>query len=329
MMELFIIGSGNRILNDYLPMLKYLQSKNNIKVVGVINRTKKNCEYLLEEFQCKYFSSIKDLDIKKKQGNFILSINHTVKDKSVKELIKKNFNIFIDTPLSKSMRLLRKVSKKNLKISFAEDFFGSPITMKLISLINQNNVNKFEIVNKNFTTNYHFFSIIGQIIRKEMLNCNISSRIDEDKKIVFDKISYGKIIFRSETNLIKQNNQLEKEFYFSDFKNKNISSKNILDDIIESLISTDDEFFNYLKENIKTNIDITNSIYLKNKKILKIIGLKNMFTNWINSILNNEEIFLTPKNACEILFLLKTASISRKLNISMNPSKLKLIQYLL
>ena len=28
MMELFIIGSGNRILNDYLPMLKYLQSKN-------------------------------------------------------------------------------------------------------------------------------------------------------------------------------------------------------------------------------------------------------------------------------------------------------------
>ena len=84
-----------------------------------------------------------------------------------------------------------------------------------------------------------------------------------------------------------------------------------------------------MKENIKTNIDITNSIYLKNKKILKIIGLKNMFTNWINSILNNEEIFLTPKNACEILFLLKTASISRKLNISMNPSKLKLIQYLL
>ena len=48
-----------------------------------------------------------------------------------------------------------------------------------------------------------------------------------------------------------------------------------------------------------------------------------------NLQLKSKDIFLTQKKACEILFLLKTTSISIKLNISMNPFKLKFIHYIL
>ena len=47
MLEVVIVGSGNRVLNDFFPILIYLHKIKKLKVIGVVNRTKKNSELLL------------------------------------------------------------------------------------------------------------------------------------------------------------------------------------------------------------------------------------------------------------------------------------------
>ena len=45
MLEIIIVGSGNRIKKDYFPILNYLEKTNKLKITGVVNRTKKNSQY--------------------------------------------------------------------------------------------------------------------------------------------------------------------------------------------------------------------------------------------------------------------------------------------
>lgn len=112
MLEVLIVGSGNRVLKDFFPILIYLHEIKKLKVIGVVNRTKTNSEYLLSYFKCNYYENLDELFINNNQNlNVILSVNSKIKDYFVKYLVKKNCNILIDTPTSHSFKLLNKLSK--------------------------------------------------------------------------------------------------------------------------------------------------------------------------------------------------------------------------
>ena len=85
----------------------------------------------------------------------------------------------------------------------------------------------------------------------------------------------------------------------------------------------------FLKDYIKNKENYEDYQLERSRKILKLIGLKNMIDNWCNSFIINEKILFSTESATETLIFLKTTSISRKLNIKLNPSKLKLIKYFL
>ena len=99
--------------------------------------------------------------------------------------------------------------------------------------------------------------------------------------------------------------------------------------IIHKLENKKDDLYFFLRDFLQNKENYENYQLERSRKILKLIGLKNMMNNWCNSFITNEKILFSTESATETLIFLKTSSISRKLNIMLKPSKFKLIKYFL
>ena len=328
MLEIIIIGSGNRVIKDYLPILIYLEKTNKLKVTGVVNRTKKNSQYLLKQFKCKYYKNMDELFVNnKKKLNIILSVNLEVKDSFMKYLISKKCNILVDTPPTKSLKLLNKVNYYENSIYFAEDFLLNPITLRFLNLVKKKSIVNFIICNKNYTANYHFFSLIKHFINEKILNCNVKSILNSKNLILKEKISYNEKVFISETffnhrNLLKNN-----ELYFKDLNNFKISTNDIFNQLQVEYVKNKDNFFLYLNDYLKRDYSFLDSNNFKFKKIMKLIGLKSTIELWLESFSLKSTKFYSSDYASEIMLLLKSSSISRRLNVSIYPAKIKFLKY--
>jgi hypothetical protein len=330
MLEVVIVGSGNRVLKDFFPLLIYLHKIKKLKVIGVVNRTKANCELLLSYFKCNYYENLDELFKNNKQNlNVILSVKSKIKDNFVKYLVKKNCNILIDTPTSHSFKLLNKLSKYKYSICTAEDFLYNPIILRFLSVIKNLKSKKFQIYNKNFTTNYHFFSLIKYFVNEKTLHCKVETNLKPKDSILNEKINFSNITFKSETPLNKRDNLIDKELIYNDLENIRISSNEIIDQLAIEYAKRKDNLFLYLNEYLIKYKVFCQSDKLKFKKIMKLIGLKNVIEQWFLAITSKNKIFYSTDYASDILLLLKSSSISRILNISINPKKIKFLKNLL
>ena len=330
MLEVVIVGSGNRVLNDFFPILIYLHKIKKLKVIGVVNRTKKNSELLLNYFKCNYYENLDKLFINNKKNlNVILSVNSKIKDSLVKCLVKKNCNILIDTPTSHSFKLLNKLSKYKYSICTAEDFIYNPITLRFLSIVKNQTSKNFQIYNKNFTTNYHFFSLIKYFVTEKILHCKVETNLNSKNSILNEKINFSNITFKSDTPFNKRDNSIDKELIYNDIENNKISSNEIIDQLSIEYIQKKDNIFLYLNEYLKKDKNFCESHIIKFKKIMKLIGLMNVIEQWFLAIISKNKIFYSTDYASDILLLLKSSSISRILNISICPNKIKFLKNLL
>lgn len=329
MIELILVGSGKRVYRDFYPILKYLNHKKKIKLKAIVNRTKENSDNMIKEFKCAYYKNLDELFINNETCmNIILSINQSIKDNYVLKLLKKNYNVFIDTPPSHKIKFLNSLSYFKSKITFAEDQILNPIVLEFQKLIKENKENNFEFINNNFTTSYHFFSILKSFFGKNFLNCNLVSKF-QNNNLIDDDVYYGEVKIKSLTEVNRNLYNKNKQLIFFDINKKKITSNEIMNEVIHKLENEKDDLYLFLKDYIKNKENYEDYQLERSRKILKLIGLKNMIDNWCNSFIINEKILFSTESATETLIFLKTTSISRKLNIKLNPSKLKLIKYFL
>ena len=329
MFNLIIIGSGNRVIKDYLPILEYLHINKQINVVGVVNRTKKKSQILLDKFQGPYFKDLDELFIyQKKKFNVILSINPRIKDHYLNILLNKKLNVLVDTPPSNSIKFLGKISNYKKTIYFAEDFLYNPIFLRFLNKINKTKKKKFKIFNNYFIANYHFFTIIKHFIKKNVLECKIKSNLINDDNTLKEKIIYNDVAFESLSNFHSRSLNDEKELYYIDSDNTKISTKEILNELLEEFSKNNEKFYAFLNDYLSSDVDYEN-YQKKFKKIMKLIGLKNSIENWIVSSFSNKETFFSTRYAIDLMLLIKSSSISRKLNISIKPKNFKFLKYFL
>ena len=329
MIELILVGSGKRVYGDFYPILKYLNHKKKIKLKAIVNRTRENSDDMIKEFKCGYYKNLDELFTNNESCmNIILSIHQGIKDNYVLKLLKKNYNVFIDTPPSNKIKFLNNLSSFKSKITFAEDQILNPIVLEFKKLIKENKGKNFEFINNNFTTNYHFFSILKSFFGKNFLNCNLVSKFQKNKSIN-DNIYYGAVKIKSFTEVNRNLDSKNKQLIFFDINKKKISSNEIMNEIIHKLENTKDDLYFFLRDFLQNKENYENYQLERSRKILKLIGLKNMMDNWCNSFITNEKILFSAESATETLIFLKTSSISRKLNIMLKPSKFKLIKYFL
>lgn len=330
MLEIIIVGSGNRMIKDYLPILIYLEKTNKLKIKGVVNRTKKNSQYLLKQFKCKYYKNMDELFANnKKKLNVILSVNSEIKDSFMKHLISRNCNILVDTPPSQSLKLLNKVNYYESSICFAEDFLLNPITLRFLNLVKKESFENLIIYNRNYTANYHFFSLIKHFINEKILNCKVKSTLNLKNLILKEKISYNEIVFISETFLNHRNLLKNNELYFKNLYNLKISTNDILNQLQVEYVENRDNFFLYLNDYLKKDYSLLDLNNFKFKKIMKLIGLKSTIELWLESFSSKNVKFYSSDYALEIMLLLKSSSISRRLNVSIYPTKIKFLKYFL
>lgn len=329
MFNLIIIGSGNRVIKDYLPILEFLYINKKINIVGVVNRTKKKSQILLDKFKCPYFKDLDELFVnQKKKLNVILSISPGIKDDYLNLLLSKKFNVLVDTPPSNSIKFLEKISKNEKKIYFSEDFLYNPIVLRFIDKINKINKKKFIIFNNYFTTNYHFFTIIKYFVKNNILECKLKSNLIQDDNTLAEKLIYNEGTFESLSDFHSRGLNDQKELYYLDSDNTKISTKEILNELLLEFSKNNEKFYMFLNNYLSTDTDYEN-YQTRFKKIMKLTGLKNSIEDWITSCSSDRETFFSTSYARDLMVILKSSSISRKLNISITPKNFKFLRYFL
>ena len=168
MIYLHIFGASSRISELYLPTFIKLKTKHNFQIKNIYNRTLAKAAILKEKI-CE--GEITDnLDIIQPVMNgkniAIVSISNTQNFKFTKLLLERNFNVFIDTPISRKVyqaKDLKKIARKNnlLLCSGEEKAFTDEIK-KCKEFISQEN-SKCCVVNESYGSSYHAFSIAAEL----------------------------------------------------------------------------------------------------------------------------------------------------------------------
>ena len=168
MIYLHIFGASSRMSELYLPLFKKLKKKHSFQVKTIYNRTFSKAVLLKEEI-CEG-KIIDDLDLIKPVVNAkniaIVSITNSQNFKFTKLLLERNFNVFIDTPISKKLyqaKFLKKIAKKNnlLLCSGEEKAFTNEI--KKCKEFKSRENSKCCVINESYGSSYHAFAIAAEL----------------------------------------------------------------------------------------------------------------------------------------------------------------------
>ena len=156
--KILIIGSGNRIRDNFLPAIFYLKKNYNLNVIGVYSKTFSNCKKVAEEWNLNaltYDTNLLRLDM----STVIISITtiNVISTLLKLENYNKKLKIIIDTPafiFFRDLPVLKRLSKKH-DIFVASDFMYFPIFNLFREIANSNILGKLKKINL-VNTGYYY-----------------------------------------------------------------------------------------------------------------------------------------------------------------------------
>lgn len=166
--KIFLIGSGNRIINNFLPALRCLEDK--FEIIGIHSRTANNCITVAEKWDIK---PILELTSEVLKDADIIGISVTTKNViTVLEKLRKlgfNKSILLDTPVC-SFKYFSELSilQSFKKVYVAEDFAHFPRFQIIRDDIEKNKDEIIDISINTFAYGYHAAALLRSFFKNEL-----------------------------------------------------------------------------------------------------------------------------------------------------------------
>ena len=211
--KIAIIGAGY-MADEHLKVLTKLQ---NVELVGIFNRTKKNAMKLKKKYKIQYFfSKIDDMYKKTKADGVIVAISPNIIKKISKEIFLHPWKCLIEKPIGlnyEETKYIYKISKKlssQVFIAFNRRYYSS--TQNLIKQISKTNKKKRIVVVQDQQNIFKLKSRFKKIILDNFMYVNSIHLID-----YFSFLCRGKIVKIESTNDWENNKKqiLNCKIYYS------------------------------------------------------------------------------------------------------------------
>ena len=195
--KILIIGSGNRIKDNFLPAIFYLKKNYDLSVIGVYSKTFSNCKRIAEEWNLNALSYDTNL-LRLDMSTVIISITtiNVISTLLKLENYNKRLKIIIDTPafiFFRDLPVLKRLSKKH-DIFVASDFMYFPIFNLLREITKSNILGKLKKINL-VNTGYYYH---GTALLRSFLNFSpfLSIRKIGEAENIFSALNKNKYTYK-------------------------------------------------------------------------------------------------------------------------------------
>lgn len=201
--KILIIGSGNRVQDNFLPSLFYLKKKYDLNIIGLYSRTFSNAKKVANNWNLNalsYDTNLLMLDM----SMVIISITTTNVISSLLKLenYEKKLKIIIDTPAFINFRdlpILKRLSKKH-DIFVASDFMYFPIFNLFREVANSKILGKLKKISL-VNTGYYYH---GTALLRSFFDFSSFLSIRKIGKVnkIFSALNTNKYIYKFRNSVI-------------------------------------------------------------------------------------------------------------------------------
>jgi|SaaInlStandDraft_4_1057021.scaffolds.fasta_scaffold03200_4 hypothetical protein len=308
-----VVGTGRRINVAHINIIKDLNRRKLIHIVGVYNRTIANADIFRDNFDIGVFSNIKDLIRVAGHGPKIalVGLKYDIRFEYLKILVEAGFDILLETPFATDSVEARKIKSLSLRhnktILCLEHGAFIPEIMLQKAFISENYKDNLRIIiNDEKFYAYHAVAVLNDILRCASIDLSKINKIinshygsTNECTFIYPKLNYHERFFgsnRSNTRLasnwkiVFENSVFDLHTLFKkggeEYKKYTIR-KEFKDGGLYWSVSTSDkdklEFFLESSQDFKS----------------EDAGLLYMYQSLINSIHKNGEICYSIDNACD------------------------------